>query len=205
MPSKRPRRVGCFNAELAAIEQKADQLPAGVDRLQGGFGSSRVGSVQLLGKATRGAHADFDRIGFEVAIVGLPRIGGHGNGLVADVLDLVDRAGLGERLAGSVVTNEFDAHGTAPTARRGTDGQHDRVASPASVPGFVPPHTATLAFFARLALPLLTGKAIFSRGFLLRRRGRVAEGGGLLNRYTGHTVSGVRIPPSPPKPIRTRP
>jgi hypothetical protein len=32
----------------------------------------------------------------------------------------------------------------------------------------------------------------------VRRRGRVAEGGGLLNRYTGHTVSGVRIPPSPP-------
>ena len=27
----------------------------------------------------------------------------------------------------------------------------------------------------------------------------MAEGGGLLNRYTGHTVSGVRIPPSPPK------
>jgi hypothetical protein len=30
------------------------------------------------------------------------------------------------------------------------------------------------------------------------RGGRVAEGGGLLNRYTDNTVSRVRIPPSPP-------
>ena len=30
------------------------------------------------------------------------------------------------------------------------------------------------------------------------RGGRVAEGGGLLNRYTGYTVSWVRIPSSPP-------
>ena len=30
------------------------------------------------------------------------------------------------------------------------------------------------------------------------RGGRVAEGGGLLNRYTVNTVSGVRIPSSPP-------
>ena len=33
---------------------------------------------------------------------------------------------------------------------------------------------------------------------LMRRRGRVAEGGGLLNRYTGNTVSEVRILSSPP-------
>jgi hypothetical protein len=30
------------------------------------------------------------------------------------------------------------------------------------------------------------------------RHGRAAEGGGLLNRYTGKLVSGVRIPLSPP-------
>ena len=33
-----------------------------------------------------------------------------------------------------------------------------------------------------------------------RRGGRVAEGGGLLNRYTGKPVSWVRIPSSPPAP-----
>jgi hypothetical protein len=49
---------------------------------------------------------------------------------------------------------------------------------------FVPPLTATPAFFARLALPSLTVKAIFSKDFVRWRRGRVAEGGGLLNRYT---------------------
>src|SRR5947209_13050206 len=32
-----------------------------------------------------------------------------------------------------------------------------------------------------------------------RRGGRVAEGGGLLNRYTGKPVSRVRIPSSPPR------
>ena len=30
------------------------------------------------------------------------------------------------------------------------------------------------------------------------RGGRVAEGGGLLNRYTGYSVSWVRIPSPPP-------
>jgi hypothetical protein len=34
--------------------------------------------------------------------------------------------------------------------------------------------------------------------YSLRRGGRVAEGGGLLNRYTGNTVSEVRILSSPP-------
>ena len=68
-----------------------------------------------------------------------------------------------------------------------------------TVPSFVQPLTATPAFFARLALPSLTVKAIFSKDFARRRRGRVAEGGGLLNRYTGYTVSGVRIPASPPE------
>src|SRR5262245_50827544 len=42
--------VGCFNAELAAIEQMADQLPAGVDRLQCGLRSCLVDSVKLFGK-----------------------------------------------------------------------------------------------------------------------------------------------------------
>ena len=32
----------------------------------------------------------------------------------------------------------------------------------------------------------------------IRRRGREAEGGGLLNRYTGNTVSEVQILSSPP-------
>ena len=36
------------------------------------------------------------------------------------------------------------------------------------------------------------------------RDGRVAEGGGLLNRYTGHIVSRVRIPLSPPVGTRVR-
>ena len=44
----------------------------------------------------------------------------------------------------------------------------------------------------------LTANAVFCRKFSARRGGRVAEGGGLLNRYTGNTVSRVRIPSSPP-------
>src|SRR5688572_21089028 len=38
---------------------------------------------------------------------------------------------------------------------------------------------------------------------LRRRDGRVAEGGSLLNCYTGKTVSGVRIPLSPPSLLYT--
>src|SRR5438477_12115083 len=46
-------------------------------------------------------------------------------------------------------------------------------------------------------LTVVTG---FCRDFSRRRGGRVAEGGGLLNRYTGKPVSRVRIPSSPPAP-----
>ena len=35
-------------------------------------------------------------------------------------------------------------------------------------------------------------------GWQTRKGGREAEGGGLLNRYTGYTVSWVRIPSLPP-------
>ena len=38
----------------------------------------------------------------------------------------------------------------------------------------------------------------YREALISRRDGREAEGGGLLNRYTGHTVSRVRIPLSPP-------
>ncbi len=57
-------------------------------------------------------------------------------------------------------------------------------------------------FYARghlHALAIVRGRPYTGR--LVRRRGRVAEGGALLKRYTGQTVSRVRIPPSPPAPL----
>ena len=45
------------------------------------------------------AHPDFDRVGFEAPVLRLPRVAGHRDGLVADVLDLVDRARQPESLA----------------------------------------------------------------------------------------------------------
>ncbi len=44
----------------------------------------------------------------------------------------------------------------------------------------------------------ITNNAIYTGASPKRRCGRVAEGGALLKRYTGKTVSRVRIPPSPP-------
>ena len=66
------------------------------------------------------------------------------------------------------------------------------------------------ALFERLSTPDAAGPGAAAPGLptaasasiaiirLIWRRGRVAEGGGLLNRYTGKPVSRVRIPPSPP-------
>src|SRR3546814_570497 len=48
----------------------------------------------------------------------------------------------------------------------------------------------------RRAAPELPEPAVLSR----RRGGREAEGGGLLNRYRGNTLSWVRIPSPPPIP-----
>src|SRR5437868_12502376 len=48
------------------------------------------------------------------------------------------------------------------------------------------------------AQPFRTARAYAVSRPLRWRGGRVAEGGGLLNRYTGYTVSWVRIPSPPP-------
>src|SRR5262245_42980775 len=97
----------------------------------------------------------------------------------------------------ATVMVERNGHAAPPRWRR-TGGERRRVEPSATVPTFVPTLPAALAFSAPTARAVLTRKCRFCRDFRLRRRGRVAEGGGLLNRYTGHTVSGVRIPPSPP-------
>jgi len=66
---------------------------------------------------TRRVQPDCDCISFEVAVVGFPRVARHRDGLVADVLDFVDRASLGERPAGGVVAGERDGD-------RATHGAH---------------------------------------------------------------------------------
>ncbi len=56
--------------------------------------------------AARSAHPYLDRVSFKILVLGLPRIGGHGDSLVADVLDFIDGARLGQRLAGRVVADQ---------------------------------------------------------------------------------------------------
>jgi hypothetical protein len=51
-------------------------------------------------------------------VLRLLRIGGHRNGLVANVFDLVDAAGLLERTARRVVADEFGAHDATRVCRR---------------------------------------------------------------------------------------
>jgi hypothetical protein len=63
-----------------------------------------------LVEPARGAHADLDGIRIEIFVLGLPRVGGHGNGFVADVFNFIDRLGFGERAASGVV---FAESGTA--------------------------------------------------------------------------------------------
>jgi len=78
------------------------------------LGSSFLLRPPKLVELARCAHPDFDRVGFEAPVLRLPRVAGHRDGLIADVLDLVDRARLGERPAGSVVTDEFGGQAGAP-------------------------------------------------------------------------------------------
>jgi hypothetical protein len=44
-----------------------------------------------LVELARCAHPDLDRVGFDASVLRLPRVAGHSDGLIADVLDLVDR------------------------------------------------------------------------------------------------------------------
>src|SRR6516165_7811884 len=57
----------------------------------------------------RGAHANLDRVGFEIVVLGLPRVESHGQGDVANFFDLIDAAGFGKRTASGVVTDELMA------------------------------------------------------------------------------------------------
>jgi hypothetical protein len=105
----------------------------------------------------------------------------------ADVVDVGgERGDVAHFAAVPLADDDFiDAthrHGTAPIVANRE--RTCRIVRALTVPAFVPSWTATPAFFACLALRSLTEKAIFSKGFCVWRRGRVAEGGGLLNRYT---------------------
>jgi hypothetical protein len=70
---------------------------------------SRRQSDRFLLRAThlvepaRGFHSDFYGVGFKIVVVGLPRVGPHRDAYVANILDLVDRARLGECTASGVV------------------------------------------------------------------------------------------------------
>src|SRR5262249_8284304 len=59
----------------------------------------------------RRPHAQLGGIGLEIAILGLARVAGHRHSLVADILDFVDRDGLGDRPTGGVVAGEFSSNG----------------------------------------------------------------------------------------------
>jgi len=75
----------------------------------------------VLVEPSRGAHANFDSVGLKVVVPRLPRIGGHSDGFVAEIFDLINRARHSERAAGGVVVNErstgaaHDAPVVAPT------------------------------------------------------------------------------------------
>src|SRR5262249_7581134 len=60
-----------------------------------------------LAKPPRRTHTDGDGIGFGLMVVGDPRTGGKFGGLVADGHDLVDRDGLGQRLARRLIASEW--------------------------------------------------------------------------------------------------
>lgn len=66
--------------------------------------------------------------------------------------------------------------------------------------GLSPPicYGGRAAYRTRIPHLAITNNAIYTGASPKRRCGRVAEGGALLKRYTGKTVSRVRIPPSPP-------
>jgi hypothetical protein len=51
-----------------------------------------------------GPHPNFDRVGLELAVLRQARIGGHGHGLVVNILHLIDGARLGQGLTGGLVT-----------------------------------------------------------------------------------------------------
>jgi len=55
-----------------------------------------------LVEAARRAQPDLDGVGLEIAILRLPGISGHRDGLVADVFHFVDRDGLGNGAAGGM-------------------------------------------------------------------------------------------------------
>ena len=58
--------------------------------------------TQLI-EPPRGAHADFDGVGFEVLVLGLPRIDGHRYRYIADVLRFVRGARLGDGAATALI------------------------------------------------------------------------------------------------------
>ncbi len=78
-------------------------------------------------------------------------------------------------------------------AYRGRRASFHHCGSGARPPRCVPPPRRQADFAGAAAAPIIVGSTHAGRG------GRVAEGGGLLNRCTGlKPVPGVRIPPSPP-------
>jgi hypothetical protein len=72
-----------------------------------------------LAEVPFGAETDLRRLDFEILVLGNARGVVHRFGLVADLLDLVDGDGLGERLACSFVTNQLGQNGTSAISGRG--------------------------------------------------------------------------------------
>ncbi len=62
--------------------------------------------LHYLPDAALGANAYFRSLHFQLPVFGLPSIGAHGLGLVAEVARLVDRRGRLDRAAGCIVSDQ---------------------------------------------------------------------------------------------------
>src|SRR5262249_60601277 len=121
--SRSPRaslRCASSSAFATASSRAGRPSASDIDIVQmffsGGIGGKRWRGTRMCCSAARRAHANLDGVSLELAILRLPRIGGHRDRLVADVLDLVDRARLGDGPARGVAycgSTPPDLHGFA--------------------------------------------------------------------------------------------
>src|SRR5262249_34374831 len=89
--------------------------------------ASRLCGRHHLAKPALGSYADFERVGFQVAILGDARRCGHLARFVVDVLDFIDAAGFGDgpacglvprQGAGGIVKVSSTGRPAAPALRR---------------------------------------------------------------------------------------